>query len=234
MAELYKGGSLNSERFPLPAEAERTRREQSMPELDPTEMEAAANELQRMLQTIAQLKPALQDLNHSVQTGARQQGYADGIARAQAEVQQQLVEAMTALTDAAAQRHRIAQDNETALAELALRIARKVIGAHLEADPTLVARIVETSIAELEPTTSIEVKVSPADLAAVEANRQALERLVTGTGHVQIVADETVDPGGCILSAPVGDVDARISTKLAVLETAFAASRRQLIDEGHH
>jgi flagellar biosynthesis/type III secretory pathway protein FliH len=231
MADLYKGMSLNTDRFPMPDNAQR-RPEPTMPEMDIAEMEAAANELQRMMQAVKALKPAMDDLTMSVQTGARQQGYADGLARAQAEVQQQLVEAMAALTDAAAQRHKIAQDNEDALAELALRIARKVIGAHLDADPTLIARIVEHSIAELEPSTSIIVKVCPADLAAVEANRAALTRLVKGSGKLEIVGDPTVNVGGCILSSPVGDVDARIETKLSVLETAFAASRRQLIEGG--
>lgn len=41
--------------------------------------------------------------------------------------------------------------------------------------------------------------------------------------------DDTVDHGGVVLVSPVGEVDARIATKLSVLETAFLAQRRALI-----
>jgi flagellar assembly protein FliH len=201
------------------------------PTIDPDAVQRVAGDLEAMMQTVAAMRPQVDSMSSALRESGQQQGYADGIARAQAEVQETLGQAMAALTDAQQQRHRIAQENDAALAELALLIARKVIGEHLQADPTLVGRIVEETIADLEPTTSLEVHVHPADLAAVEANRAALERLVSGPGQVLLMADDTVDQGGCVLTSPVGDVDARISTKLGVLETAFRAQRRQLAED---
>ncbi len=51
-----------------------------------------------------------------------------------------------------------------------------------------------------------------------------------GGGRVEIVADESRGVGGVVLVSPVGEVDARIETKLSVLETAFTAQRRALVD----
>jgi flagellar biosynthesis/type III secretory pathway protein FliH len=233
MARVIKGNSFDDGQFPMPRDPRATGAERdsdpTFAGVEPAELQHALGELQQMVGMISGMRPAVQELSEMLRTTAREQGYQEGIARAQSEVQAQLLEVMSTLTAAQQERFRLAQQHEGALADLALQIARKVIGAHLDADPTLVSRIVQHAIAELEPSTSIQVRVSPGDLAAVEASRRELDRLVQGDGDVEIVADEQVDPGGVVLVSPVGEVDARIDTKLSVLETAFTAQRRALI-----
>lgn len=239
MAQLFKGHIIDDGQYPMPrparpeptaAAGSATGGAGAESQIDAAEIKRAAGDLEQVLTLVGSLRPAVEQMADALRSGAQQQGYADGIARAQAEVHQQLMEAIAALTDAQHQRHAIAEQNESALADLALRIARKVIGAHLDADPTLVARIVAETVAELEPTTALVVRVNPADHAAVEASRTDIERLVGRGGKIEIVADDAVDHGGCVLVSPAGEVDARIETKLSVLETAFTAQRRQMVD----
>ncbi len=233
MARVIKGQNVDDDQFPMP----RDQRGGGEPEPDPAfagvepaELQHALGELQQMVGMVHGMRPAVQELSEMLHRTGSEKGYQEGVARAQAEVQSQLLEVMGALTAAQQERFRLAQQHEGALADLALQIARKVIGAHLEADPTLVSRIVQHAISELEPSTSLEVHVNPGDLAAVEASRREIERLVQGGGRVEIVADDHVDVGGVLLISPVGEVDARIETKLSVLETAFRAQRRALAD----
>lgn len=235
MARVIKGNSFDDGQFPMPPDPSGKTATERAPDpafagVEPAELQHALGELQQMVGMISGMRPAVQELSETLRTGAREQGYQEGIARAQAEVQSQLLDVMTNLTAAQQERYHLAQQHEGALADLALQIARKVIGEHLVADPTLVARIVQQTIRELEPSTAIEVHVSPSDLEAVESARRELERLVQGGGRVEIMADETVDIGGVVLVSPVGEVDARIETKLSVLETAFTAQRRALVD----
>ncbi len=235
MARVIKGSNFDDGQFPMPPDPHGPSAVEQAPDpafsgVEPAELQHALGELQQMVGMISGMRPAVQELSETLRTNAREDGYRDGIAQAQNEVQNQLIEAVTALTAAQQERYRLAQQHEGALADLALQIARKVIGAHLDADPTLVSRIVQHAIAELEPSTSLEVRVHPGDLAMVEASRRELERLVQGGGRVEIVADETVDVGGVVLVSPVGEVDARIKSKLSVLETAFTAQRRALVD----
>ena len=238
MAQVFKGGAIDDGQFPMPPDSRRSAVQpggnnepgDAFSGVEPAELQHALSELQQMVGLVAGMRPAVQELAETLRSTAREQGYQEGVARAQAEVQTQLVETLTALTSAQNERHRLAQQHEGALADLALQIARKVIGEHLVADPTLVARIVQETIHDLEPSTSLVVRVHPNDLAAVEGSRRELERLVQGGGRVEIVADDTVDQGGVVLVSPVGEVDARISTKLSVLETAFLAQRRALVD----
>lgn len=244
MARVIKGGAVDDGQFPLPPDRHNSATQQAsgMPGaggfnegpfagVEPAELQHALSELQQMVGMVNGMRPAVQELSETLRSGAREQGYNEGVARAQAEVQAQLMEAIAALTAAQQERHRIAQRNESALAELALKIARKVIGEQLAADPALVARIVADTIRELEPSTAIEVHVHPEDVAIIEASRTELERLVQGSGAVTVLADDTVARGGVVLISPVGEVDARIETKLHVLETAFLAQRRALVDQ---
>jgi flagellar biosynthesis/type III secretory pathway protein FliH len=231
MAQLFKGHIVDDNDYPMPQPAGSAtlgHAAGAQPSVSPQQVAAAAGDLERIVGMVNSLRPAVEGVTEALRSGAQQQGYSEGIARAQAEVHTTVMEAMAALTSAQQERHALALQHEGALADLALRIARKVIGAHLEADPTIVARIVQDTLGELEPTVALEVHVHPEDLTTVEAARSELDRLVSGSGSVQIIADNSVDRGGCLLVSPVGDVDARISTKLAVLETAFAAQRKEL------
>jgi flagellar assembly protein FliH len=231
MAQLFKGHVVDNGQYPIPAGMHgATEQPHHAASVNAVDIQRAAGDLERVVQMVAALTPGVESMAAVIQHTSQERGYSDGLAQAQAEVQATLMEAISVLTEAQNQRHAMAEQNESALADLALRIARKVIGAHLEADPQIVAKIVEETIAELEPSTSLVVHVNPADLTFVEGNRTAIERLVTAAGRVEIVADDSVARGGCVLVSPVGDVDARIETKLAVLETAFAAQRRQLAE----
>lgn len=239
-ARVIKGGAINDGQFPMPPDPRGAQaqggqgghgNDPAFAGVEPAELQHALSELQQMVGMVTGMRPAVQELAETLRAGGREQGYQEGVARAQAEVQNQLIEALSALTAAQQERHRLAQQHEGALADLALQIARKVIGASLDADPALVAKIVADTIRDLEPTTSLEVRVNHGDLATVEASRRELERLVQGNGRVEIIGDDTVDGGGVVLVSPVGEVDARITTKLMVLETAFKAQRRALVDE---
>lgn len=233
-ARVIKGNTFDDGQYPMPADSRSAAAEQdphgAFGGVEPAELQHTLGELQQIVGMVHGMRPAVQELAETLRSSAREEGYQEGVARAQAEVQSQLLEVMTTLTAAQQERHRLAMQHEGALADLALQIARKVIGTHLDADPTLVARIVTEAIRELEPSTAIEVRVNPQDLQQVESARREIERLVQGGGRVEIVGDDGVDHGGVVIVSPVGEVDARIETKLSVLETAFKAQRRALVD----
>lgn len=238
MAQLFKGHVVDDGSYPMPQRSSGAGVDGGAAgpapstDIDLRKLAAAAGDLERITQLVSSLRPAAEGMSAALHSTAQQQGYSEGLARAQAEVQSTMLEAMSALTAAQSERLAIAEQHEAALADLAMRIARKVIGAHLKADPELVTAIVTETIAELEPKVSLEVRVNPGDVAFVEAAQTELERLVTGPGSVHVVSDNTVAHGGCVLVSPVGEVDARIETKLSVLQTAFTAQRRQLVDGG--
>ena len=222
MAQFFKAEVLDQDGFPLP-ERQRTQPEGGPQLPSEAEAEAARSELQDIVDTIGQLKPQVDALAAAAAESARQQGYNDGLEKAHSEVRQNLMEAVAALTEAQRERERIAGEHSEALKHLAIRIARKVIGDSFEADPTLVTTVIEDALRDIEPSYSLEVHVHPDVAQTVEESRPELERLVAGGGRINVVADPAVGPGGCTLVTPVGEVDARVETKLSVLEAALKA-----------
>jgi flagellar assembly protein FliH len=58
-----------------------------------------------------------------------------------------------------------------------------------------------------------------ADLKLTTSHTKDYISLVEGVKSIQVVEDSTVDEGGCIIETDFGEIDARISSQLAELET---------------
>jgi flagellar assembly protein FliH len=58
-----------------------------------------------------------------------------------------------------------------------------------------------------------------ADLKLSTEHIKDFIKLVEGSKSLQVVEDSTVDQGGCIIETDFGEIDARISSQLAELET---------------
>jgi flagellar biosynthesis/type III secretory pathway protein FliH len=57
------------------------------------------------------------------------------------------------------------------------------------------------------------------DLQLATDHKDDFIKQVEGANSIQIVEDTTVDPGGCIIETDFGEIDARISSQLAELES---------------
>jgi flagellar assembly protein FliH len=191
------------------------------------ELAPIVNELAKLRAELAEARQEVAEIGAIAHGSGAQQGYNEGLQQARAEVQHQLMEAIATMTSAQTERERLAKTHQGAIAHLAMRIAQRVVGEHIALDPTLVTKIVEGAIGELEPSSELTIRVNPEDLPILEAHRATLDRMLTADGTVRLIADDTVGRGGCILVTAVGDVDARVETKLGVIETAIAAQRAQ-------
>ena len=114
MARVIKGNTFDDGQFPMPPDP----RGQGAPDqgagdpafsgVEPAELQHALGELQQIVGMVHGMRPAVQELAETLRTSAREQGYQEGVARAQSEVQTQLLEVMTTLTAAQQERHRLA------------------------------------------------------------------------------------------------------------------------------
>ena len=96
-------------------------------------------------------------------------------------------------------------------AELALEMARRLLGATWAGEPGLWARAVVDAAVPLRRARAISLRVSPSSATAVRAQLSA--DLASGT--VELVEDPVVDDAGCIAVSDCGKVDGRLSTMLA-------------------
>ncbi len=97
-----------------------------------------------------------------------------------------------------------------AAAELAMAAAEAVIRRQADADREMVVRALREALSQLLAETEVTVRVNPADAEAV---RQLAAELADRLS-LQVVEDESIQPGGVVVSTPSGEVDASLDGQL--------------------
>lgn len=110
---------------------------------------------------------------------------------------------------------------------LALTIAKKIIG-YESRYGEMVTQVVKTAMRKVADPRNVTLKLNPADIETIRNNRP--EWLVTEDADVvmRLEADDTIQPGGCIIETHLGDVDARVDSQLKMVEEMLAEQLPQL------
>ena len=157
-------------------------------------------------------------------------GYADGYERgrseAHAEAAREVALAMKALhggVDALAVRDAagLAELTTTAI-DLAMAIAEAVLQRELAASTTAGRDALVRALAVAPRRGVIDAHLHPSDLATVGS----LDGLVPG-GELQLVADDTVERGGCVLHIGATHIDAQLGPALARVRAELMGDEEQ-------
>jgi flagellar assembly protein FliH len=135
-----------------------------------------------------------------------------------------LVALTQAVADVQASQAEAAVELERRAVELGLALARKVLGAALEVEPERVLEAVTGALRGIVERERVTVLVNPADLDIVRESMDGLRASLGGIEHCEVQAERRVGRGGCIVRTPVGDVDARVETKLERAGEVIAAA----------
>ncbi len=100
---------------------------------------------------------------------------------------------------------------------LVTAMTEKVIGRKLDLDDTIVLDVVRASLSEAADASNLTVRVSPTDEPLVAEAQAELVAALGAVDQFQIVADQSVSCGGCIVETERGRFDARIETQLELL-----------------
>lgn len=98
---------------------------------------------------------------------------------------------------------------ETQLVELALEIAKKIVGREVTIDREIALTLVKVSLKRLNNRAAAEVHLNPEDYAFVESHREKLDF----HGSLEIIEDRSISVGGCLIQTETGDIDARIESQ---------------------
>jgi flagellar assembly protein FliH len=145
----------------------------------------------------------------------REEGYAEG----KAEVERLIERVQVILERAQNLRAEILADTEQQIIDLALLISRKVVKTISESQKTVVLQNIAQALKKVRARGTILIRVNIADLKLATEHSKTFIQMMEGAKGVQIVEDSSVDPGGCIIETDFGEIDARISSQLAELET---------------
>ena len=151
----------------------------------------------------------------SVRQEAFDEGFAAGVAHAQAQLDGPASAMAVAAEQLQAMRGDAAASVEPAAVELALRIAEQALGAWLVADRGVVVEVVRGALRRLVERDRVLILVNPDDLEIVRDHASRLVGELGGIEHCEVQAERRVRPGGAIVRTAEGEVDATLETKLA-------------------
>jgi type III secretion protein L len=126
---------------------------------------------------------------------------------------------------------RAQQAHEQALAalepqavEIALRAAKQLLGAEIQAQPEQIRAVVAPLLARLRRARSLVLRVHPDDRAALEPWLQAAQAKGSLPAELALEPDPQLTRGGCVLRSEIGTLDARVETQLAALARALGVA----------
>jgi flagellar assembly protein FliH len=133
-------------------------------------------------------------------------GFETEVAERVAEIRGQLAETIKEIS---ALSEEITARAENDLVELALQIAKKIVGREVTIDREIALTLVKVSLGKLHNRAVAEVHLNPEDFAFVEAHREKLDF----RGSLELVEDRSISVGGCLIHTETGDIDARIKSQ---------------------
>jgi hypothetical protein len=105
-------------------------------------------------------------------------------------------------------------DRARASAALA-RALVMLLGEELSARPEHVQSVVDRELSRVRRARRISLRAHPADLALLEPAGALCTRLEL-SGVLTLSADANLERGGCVLESDLGEIDARLETRLAL------------------
>lgn len=115
---------------------------------------------------------------------------------------------------------KVAHEAETALIELTLEAAQKII-AGLPIDVALVESTVREALRQAEDTAEILVQLHPEDLALLRQHQSEILNGLPESGPLRFSPSTEVARGGCLIQTRFGLVDARRETKIEQLRQSL-------------
>lgn len=148
-------------------------------------------------------------------------GYAEGQKKAEEDYRSKLEEARNIVELAHEERKNILINSENEIVELAMAIARKIIGNEILSNPDFVVEVAKRAIQKAADREDITIRVSPENLDSALGAKDNIFQSVNGIRNLKIVSDPTIEPGGCVVDTPNGTVDARIERQLSEIEQSL-------------
>lgn len=115
------------------------------------------------------------------------------------------------------EKEKILADAEETIAKLSYEMAKRIIYGELRTDPSIIVRVVKEALQFVINNSKVILRVHTDDLKVIKEHEKELVTSVTDIEDVEIVGDDRIQQGGCLIETNAGDIDARLETKLEEL-----------------
>jgi len=174
---------------------------------------SAGTPVARADEILRQARNEAAKIRAQAETEGHERGYAAGVEQGRAA----LAQTRAALEEAAAAvlsaREAFVDQAEERSVELALLLAEKIVGVALDLRPELVVDAVRGTLRRAAERDHVVIEVNPTDLELVRREAGEVAAQLGGVRQLEVVAEQRVPPGGCVVRTAEGEIDARVETQ---------------------
>ncbi len=187
-------------------------REAEPPPLTPEEILEQANlEAASLVETARAEAQAIRDK-------AMEEGRAEGLAAGEKELEELKEDASQRLMGAAVAvegtRKTVLAELEEELIQLVNMASSKVVAQELSINPGITANVVLAALKLISQTRWVKIRINPQDLEMVESLRAGIQAEYPDLAKVDLIPDEAVVQGGCMVITESEEIDDTVETRL--------------------
>ncbi len=171
-------------------------------------------------------EPGTDPLEEAYQRGFQdgvQKGREEALAQMEAELSQGHGEIQEALKRIASVEETVLREYESDLLDVALTAASRIVRERIDQSDPVAVRTIQEALASLPERTRFKIRLNAQDMKAATAS---LEKEIAEK-RIELVEDNTISRGGCMLETSAGSID-------ATLETAERVVRDSATGEAEH
>lgn len=166
-------------------------------------------------------KPAV-DLAHIEKT-AYENGFMQG-EKAGMEIAEQKTEAVRrryaeSIIELSRIRSGLYAQAEREVVNLAIEVAKKIVHREIHADKDIVQTLVRVALSHVAEKSAVTIHLNPTDYNYLLEQRAELSQ--SEGRDISLLADRSVERGGCMIQTDCGEIDGRIEEKFREVEHAF-------------
>ncbi|GBR75574.1 flagellar assembly protein FliH [Candidatus Termititenax persephonae] len=206
---------------PVVDEDERQRVLQNIREEGKTQAEAMAAEIKKKAEEEARtLLDTASNKAKELLEAETAKGIEQGKKEIYAQLRKHIEEAQDVVRQARNQKNAIIKSAVPEILRLSTRIAAQVVRNELTQNQNIVMDIVKDAIEKISDNEQVVIKVSAQDLQNVRNEKDLIIDLVEAK-NLSIVPDKHCAEGGCVIETKLGFIDAKVVTKLDMIQTAL-------------
>ena len=96
----------------------------------------------------------------------------------------------------------------------------------IQADPEIIQTLIRVALSHVAEKSAVTVHLHPTDYNYVLERRAELSDGDTVAGEIVLLADKSIERGGCLIQTECGEIDARIEEEFREVERGFFSDLR--------
>ncbi len=182
-------------------------------------IENAKKESELMIQkAIQEAQNKAKEILQQAYNKGLQKGIQEASVKIEEEYTQKIQELTHEINNIINLRSNLVKEFEKEIIELVFDVAEKILNKKIEESNSVVISYLSELLSKVERSKTVTIWVSPRELEEVRNHKEKLQYILEDVENLNIVPDERIEKGGCVIETNFGKIDSRLSTKIEVLK----------------